>query len=254
MSNRRVKILNCEFDPWNTQETLDQIKQLVLRNERAYLCTVNVAILMMMRSIPQLAEFVSKAKMIVADGLPLIWVSKYLNKPLPERVTGVELVDDLAELASENNWGIYLLGGTEEVVGSVASQLKSALPDLIVSGYCDGYFDSAEAKLRAQAVRESGAKILIVAMGVPRQEQFIEDQWPDLGVNFVIGVGGSFDVISGVTKRAPVWMQKSGLEWLFRTMQEPRRLAWRYISTNSLFIFLVFKEILFKSNRNSDTA
>ncbi len=241
----RVSILGCDFDSWSTEQALDEIQGLVSRDEKGYLCTVNVAILMMMRADPRLANFIHGAKMVVADGQPLIWVSRYIKKPLPERVTGVDLVHDLAEMAEKNQWGVYLLGAEQAVVASVADGLKTTFPNLILSGYSDGYFDAQGAKQRAETVRESGAKILIVAMGVPRQEYFIEENWQDFGVNFAIGVGGSFDVIAGVTKRAPLWMQKFGLEWLYRTSQEPRRLLGRYVKTNSQFIYLFFKEIVF---------
>ena len=241
----RISILNCEFDPWTKQQTLGKIQELITNDERGYLCTVNVSILMMLRSDPHLKEFIAQSSMVVADGQPLIWTSRYMQQPLPERVTGVELVKDLAILAKQNDWGVYLLGATQNIVSTVAKRLKSEHPGLVISGFCDGYFDKEGAKLRAKDIRESGAKILIVAMGVPRQELFIEEQWPDLGVNFTVGVGGSFDVISGVTKRAPRWMQKIGLEWLYRTLQEPKRLFWRYLTTNSLFVYLFFKEIVF---------
>jgi N-acetylglucosaminyldiphosphoundecaprenol N-acetyl-beta-D-mannosaminyltransferase len=246
----RVNILGCEFDPWTTVQTIDKIEEFISNNQQGYLCTVNVSILMMMRSDLRLAEFVTKSCMTVADGQPLIKTSNYLNTPLPERVTGVELVDDLASLAKKNNWGIYLLGATQEIVSTVASRLEIKHSNTVISGFSDGYFDKEGAKNRVQEINNSEAKILIVAMGVPRQEIFIEENWQDLNTNFIIGVGGSFDVISGVTKRAPVWMQKASLEWLYRTMQEPRRLFWRYLSTNSKFIYLFIKEIVLGINKN----
>ena len=225
---------------------------MISSDKKGYLCTVNVAILMMMRSNSRLADFIHRAAMIVADGQPLIWTSRYMKQPLPERVTGVELVDDLAKMAEKNQWGVYLLGATSEIVSSVAERLQQNNPKLIISGFSDGYFDAKGAKMRAQEIRESGAKLLIVAMGVPRQEYFLEEQWKQLGVNFAVGVGGSFDVIAGVTKRAPAWMQKFGLEWLYRTLQEPRRLAWRYLTTNTHFIYLFFKEIVFGLKRKKE--
>jgi len=249
----RINILGCDFDPWSTKQTLDKIQTLIDKDETGYLCTVNTAILMMMRKDLRLAKFVANSKMTVADGQPLIWVSKYMKTPLPERVTGVEIVDDLALLAEKNQWGIYLLGATMDIVSTVSSRLIKTHKELIISGYSDGYFTQDKADSRAADIKNSGAKILIIAMGVPRQEYFIENQWRNLGVNFVVGVGGSFDVIAGVTRRAPLWMQRYGLEWFYRALQEPKRLAWRYLTTNSMFIYLFLKEIVlgFKGKKES---
>ena len=112
----RLNILDCEFDSWDTEQTLDNIKQLIKRKDRGYLCTVNVSILMMMRSDPRLSNAIHRAAMVVADGQPIIWVSRYLKQALPERVTGVDLVEQLAHLAENNNWGVYLLGAKEPVI------------------------------------------------------------------------------------------------------------------------------------------
>lgn len=240
----RTNIMGCDFDSWDTQQALDHIEAMIQRDERGYLCTVNVSILMMMRDDQRLAEIIHRSKMVVADGQPVIWVSKYMKTPLPGRVTGVELVTLLAEQAQRNDWGIYLLGASKMVVEKVRDRLLTKYPKLIVSGCDDGYFDAISVDKQVNKIRASNAKILIVAMGVPRQEYFIDERWKDLGVNFAIGVGGSFDVIAGVSRRAPLWMQKTGLEWLFRLLQEPRRLFGRYVRTNSLFIYLFFKEVV----------
>ncbi len=238
-----VEILGCKYNTWTKSDLLRSIEQLIDSGRRDYVCTVNVAILMMMRHSRRLARFISRSGMVVADGQPVIWASRWTRDPLPERITGVDLVPDLAEMAERHGWGIYLLGSTSEVVTGVADRLTSRFPRLVISGTSDGYFDSEEERRRVEDVRKSGAKLLVVAMGVPRQEYFIEENWAELGVNLAIGVGGSFDVIAGLTRRAPVWMQNFGLEWLFRTIQEPRRLFMRYLTTNSAFIYLFLKEI-----------
>ena len=193
---------------------------------------------MMMQSDPRLKQYIDDSGLIVADGQPLIWLSKLLRKPLPERVAGVELVHELVNVASQENAGIYLMGATQDIVEDVAKKLSEQTSNAQFVGVQDGYFSHEESKARAQAIRESGAKLLIVAMGVPRQEQFLQDHWEELNVQLAIGVGGSFDVIAGRTKRAPQWMQTVGLEWFFRMSQEPRRLAKRYFITNSQFIWL----------------
>ena len=241
---KSVRILDADFAPLTTRQTLDQIFQLIARGERGYLCTINVAILMIMRSNARLRRFISRAWLSVADGAPLVWASRLMGAPLPERVTGVDLVEQLCEGAAERGLGVYLLGAKPEIVARVAERLTSRYPGLRIAGYADGYFDAEQAASRADDVRESGAKLLIVAMGVPRQEYFLEDHWARLGVNFAIGVGGSFDVLAGLRKRAPVFLQTAGLEWVFRLCQEPRRLFARYLVTNSQFLFLITRRLI----------
>ncbi len=233
----RKKILNGSFDSVTTAETSDWATQLIKLGERGYICTVNVAILMMMSADSQLQRFVEGASLVVADGQPIVWASRLLSQALPERVTGIDLIDSLAVRAEKEQFRIYLLGATQEVITTAAANLKSRYPKLDICGFDDGYFSASETSERVQAIRQSGAQILIVGMGVPRQEVFLEENWSDLGVNLAIGVGGSFDVIAGKKKRAPLWMQTTGLEWLYRLIQEPQRLWKRYLVTNLQFIY-----------------
>lgn len=244
-----VEILNARFRPVTLEETVELVTRQIRAGERGYLCTVNVAILMMMRQDPRLQRFVDGAAMVVADGQPLIWGSRLLGRRLPERVAGVELVERLCERAASEGFGVYLLGGRKDVVEKVAARLQASFPGLRLSGVEDGYFTDQEASARAEAVARSGAKILIAAMGVPRQEYFIEEQWERLGVPFAIGVGGSFDVLAGLRARAPVLIQRIGLEWLFRLAQEPGRLWKRYLVTNTQFVYLMSREILVGSHK-----
>lgn len=239
-TNHRVQILNSEFDAVTTNEAVEWSMQLIQSGQRGYICTVNVAILMMMRTDERLRRFTEKATLIVADGKPIVWVSRWLSRSLPERVTGIDLIDELAARAEQQEIGIYLLGATSDVINTAAQALRAKYPKLKVD--CDdGYFSLAEPGERVQKIRESGAQILLVGMGVPRQEVFIEENWSELGVNLAIGVGGSFDVIAGLRRRAPYWVQEVGLEWLYRLVQEPRRLWKRYLVTNSQFVWELIK-------------
>lgn len=249
MMKQRVRFLNGLFDPLTLEKTTDAIFDLLNQGRRGWLCTVNVAILMMMRSDGGLQNFVDRAAVVVADGQPLIWCAPWLGQVLPERVAGVDLVDAVCARAARTGCGVYLLGANEAVVAVLAQRLREHHVDLQVD-FSDGYFTKDEAVIRADRIRDSGAKILFVGMGVPRQENFIEEQWDRLGVGVAIGVGGSFDVLAGVRARAPLWMQRCGLEWLFRLIQEPRRLFARYLVTNCQFIWLVSRAIL-KNRWNS---
>jgi N-acetylglucosaminyldiphosphoundecaprenol N-acetyl-beta-D-mannosaminyltransferase len=239
-----VRLLNGRFDPLTTEATVEAVAAAIRAGERGALCTVNVAILMMMRQDPDLQRFVDRARWTVADGQPLVWASRMAGTPLPERVAGVDLVDLLCARAVRDGFGVYLLGATGEVVRATAEALRSRHPGLDLRGVADGYFGPEEAAARARAVAESGAALLLVGMGVPRQERFIEEQWERLGARVVIGVGGSFDVLAGLRRRAPPFLQRAGLEWAYRLAQEPRRLFRRYLVTNSRFVGLMSRELV----------
>lgn len=234
---KTVPILNCEFGSVTLGDTVDWARDWIASGRSGYICTVNVAILMMMRSDPNLQRFVDGASLVVADGQPLVWASNLQAERLPERVTGVDLVEELCVLASREAFGVYFLGAKREVIETAVNRLKERNPALRVAGIADGYFGPDEAPERARAVRESGAKLLFVGMGVPRQEEFLESQWDELGVSLAVPVGGSFEVMAGTARRAPVFLQKIGMEWAFRLAQEPRRLWKRYLVTNTQFIF-----------------
>lgn len=248
-SAAKVPLFNGVFDAVTLSQCVDQLFSDMDHGRRGWLATVNVAILMMMRESPRLQSFVDRATWTVADGQPLVWASRWFHRPLPERVTGVDLVECLCERAVQRHETIYCLGATQDVVLGMMARLRERHPGLSITG-ADGYFKADEAAARAQAVAASGAKILLVGMGVPRQEQFIEEQWPLLNVNLAVGVGGSFDVLAGLRQRAPLWMQKVGLEWVFRLIQEPGRLWKRYFVTGMQFGALVLRALLLPSYRN----
>lgn len=246
---KSVRVLNCDLDAATVQSATDWAREWILSGRRGYICTVNVAILMMMRSNRKLQDFVDRASLVVADGQPLVWASRLQGEhSLPERVTGIELVEELCALAANEGFGVYFLGAKPAVIEAVAQRLAERHPGLKVCGASHGYFDAAEAPKRAELIRETGARILIVGMGVPLQEKFIEDHWEELGVELAIPVGGSFDVIAGAARRAPVWLQRIGMEWFFRLLQEPRRLWKRYLVTNTQFVFHLLLRSVGRSN------
>lgn len=234
----RVRLLNTEFDRLTLAQTVDAVFNRLASGQRGWLCTVNVAILMMMRNSRLLQGFVERAAVVVADGQPLVWCSRFAGQAMPERVTGVDLLELLCERASRDGKRVYLLGAATAVVTAAAAELRARHPRLLID-YADGYFPDEEAAARADRIARSGADILFVAMGVPRQERFILEQWDRLGVGMAIGIGGSLDVIAGQRLRAPALLQQAGCEWLFRLAQEPRRLFRRYLVTNVQFLWVL---------------
>jgi N-acetylglucosaminyldiphosphoundecaprenol N-acetyl-beta-D-mannosaminyltransferase len=239
----RVRYLNGQFDALTLAQSVDAVFGLLAAGQRGWLCTVNVAMLMMMRADARLQRFTDRAALVVADGQPLVWSARWLSAGLPERVAGIDLLVAVCARAAREGKRVYFLGAAPGVAATAARRLQERYPGLQIDS-ADGYFGPAEAAARAERVRASGAEILFVGMGVPRQESFIEEQWHRLRVGMAVGVGGSFDVLAGLRARAPRWMQRSGLEWSFRLAQEPGRLFERYWATNRQFIWLVLCKLL----------
>jgi N-acetylglucosaminyldiphosphoundecaprenol N-acetyl-beta-D-mannosaminyltransferase len=239
MSRRRI--LNGSFDCIRVDDAVEAITGLIRAGGRGYVATVNVAMLMMMRSDDRLQRFVDRAALVVADGQPIVWASRWLSAELPERVAGIDLLQELLAQAEREQFGVYLLGSHQSVLDAAIERIRTRYPRLRLCGTADGYFSEAEAVSRARAIGQSQAHILIVGMGVPRQEYFLEAHWSELAVNVAIGVGGSLDVIAGVRHRAPMILRRMGLEWLFRLAQEPRRLWKRYLVTSPQFVYLLLK-------------
>jgi len=243
MTSRRIELLSTRIDNLSMQETLFLVDAKIKAKESLHHSVVNAGKIVAMQSDVQLRESVNSADLINADGQAVIWASKLLGKPLKERVAGIDLMQNLVELAHKKNYKIYCLGAKEEVVSKVVSHYKEKYSPKIIAGYRNGYFTKEEEPKVAKEIAESGANILFVAINTPKKENFLYENRETLKVvNFIMGVGGSFDVVSGLVKRAPLWMQRSGLEWFYRLIQEPKRMWKRYLIGNSKFIFLILKE------------
>ncbi|WP_269765221.1 WecB/TagA/CpsF family glycosyltransferase [Caballeronia insecticola] len=201
---------------------------------------VNVAKLVNMQTDAALSESVRACDIINIDGMGVVWGARFLGHHVPERVAGVDLFDRLLAMAAESGFPVYLLGGTQDIVERTATVVASRHPSLEIAGYHHGFFWDDEQSV-VRKISESGARLLFVAITSPKKEIFI-NQWKDiLNVDFVMGVGGTFDVTAGKVRRAPSWMQRCGLEWLYRVLQEPRRMWRRYLVTNLAFAKMLVK-------------
>ncbi|GJM28809.1 MAG: UDP-N-acetyl-D-mannosamine transferase [Cyclobacteriaceae bacterium] len=241
----RQVILNCPIDNLSMTETTEVVSEAISDRRQLHHVVVNAAKIVNMQRDHELNEAVRACDIINADGQSVIWASRLLRKPLKERVAGVDLMQRLVELSYRNNYKIYFFGAKEEVVQAVVDKYCNQYSKEIIAGYRNGYFKQEEEKEIANSIANSGANILFVAISSPKKEIFLNKNKHILSsVNFIMGVGGSFDVVAGKVKRAPLWMQKIGLEWLYRLLQEPTRLWKRYLVTNSWFIWLVIKEKL----------
>lgn len=224
-------------------ETLGLIKNAIDNNKQIHHVVVNAGKIVLMQSDLQLRQSVNESDLINADGQAVVWASKILKKPLKERVAGIDLMENLIELAHKKKYKIFFLGAKEAIVKAVVKKYSSQYSPQIIAGYRNGYFNLNDEPQIAKEISHSGANILFVAISSPTKENFIYNNKTLLkGVNFIMGVGGSFDVAAGKVKRAPKWMQKSGLEWFYRFLQEPKRMWKRYLIGNTKFIFLVLKE------------
>ena len=240
---KKINILNTHICDLTMQETLHVVEESIQTSKHIHHSVVNAGKIVAMQDDEQLRQSVNSCDIINADGQAVVWASKLLGKPIKERVAGIDLMENLVKLSAQNNYKIYLLGAKEEVVSKVVEIYENKYSKNLIAGYRNGYFSAKEESQIAKDIANSGANILFVAITSPKKENFLYENRETLKVvNFIMGVGGSFDVVSGLVKRAPLWMQRSGLEWFYRLIQEPKRMWKRYLIGNSKFIFLILKE------------
>ncbi|WP_150452157.1 WecB/TagA/CpsF family glycosyltransferase [Arenibacter lacus] len=243
----KINILNTSIHNLTMQETLQIVGNTISEGKQLHHVVVNAGKIVAMQKDLQLRQSVNESDLINADGQAVVWASKVLGKPLKERVAGIDLMTSLVELAHDKNYKVFFFGAQEEVVKKVVDIYSDQYSPNIIAGYRNGYFSKEEEQVIAKEISESGAHILFVAISSPTKENFLYENKALLQkVNFVMGVGGSFDVVAGKVKRAPVWMQRVGLEWFYRFAQEPKRMWKRYLVGNSKFIYLVIREAVSK--------
>ena len=234
------------MDVATMRETVSHIDEGICKGRFMQHVVVNVAKLVNMKKDPQLDSSVRNSDIINIDGMGIVFGARFLGYKVPERVSGVDLFHELLSMSANKGYSVYLLGAEDNIVAETAKRSLELFPALQIAGYHNGYFWDDEESV-VNSIRQSGAQLLFVAITSPKKENFI-NRWRDhLGVTFVMGVGGTFDVIAGKVKRAPKWMQSLGLEWLYRVIQEPRRMWKRYLLTNFKFAMMLTREKLFKS-------
>lgn len=241
--NKRIETLHTVIDVLTVEETIERVKKYIDEGCGLHLMGVNADKINMLNENERLKTIVNGCGIINADGASVVLASKYLKKPLPERVAGIDLMLDLVQLASREHYKVFLLGAKQEIVEKTKAVLLENNPGLEIVGIRNGYFKEENWREVAEEIRKSGAQLVFVGITSPLKEYIVENFQKEQHLNCVfMGVGGSFDVISGSIPRAPIWMQKCNLEWLFRVMQEPKRLFKRYFVGNWKFIMAVVKE------------
>ena len=224
------------------------VERARLSMDPAYIVTPNAQHVVLLEADPYLRRIYAGAKLVVADGASLLIAAKLLGKKLEERIAGVDLFQAVCDRAAQVGLRVFLLGGRPGSVAQAATALKARFPGLIVAGtHCpEPGFEKDEDQLQeiAEAIRISHPHIVFVALGAPKQEFWMYEHGKKLGVPICMGIGGAFEMVSGLTRRAPEWLQRAKLEWLFRLLHEPRRLWKRYLIGNVQFALIVFRQLL----------
>lgn len=252
-----VEIAGVKIHRISVKNAIKQIENFIANKGRHQVCITNVYSLVVMRKDEEFKKANNISGLVVADGMPLVWVSKLYGQPIPERVVGYDIFYELCKIADEKLYNFFFLGSTTEVLNNMCVNLKKQFPDLQIVGTCSPPYKETFSDMdnleMIKKINEVKPDILWVGMAAPKQEKWIYHNLDKLNVKVAIGIGAVFDFVAGKVKRAPRWMQNIGLEWLFRLIQEPKRLWKRYLVGNTVFIYLVFKELMKKLiTRRSD--
>lgn len=235
----RVCLYGVQVDSETMEGTVRLCLDAIESGEFTQQSSLNAGKVVLMHEDPCLFDAIASSDIVSADGQSIVWASRLLGARLPERVAGIDLMERLLAAAEERGYPVYFLGATQEVVSAFVRLCGSRYARLHIAGFHSGFFDDEDSV--AQEICDAGARLLFVAMPSPQKELFLARQHHRLGGIFAMGVGGSFDVWTGVTKRAPGWMQRLGLEWFYRFIQEPRRMWKRYLVGNMRFVFLTLR-------------
>ena len=243
----RVTIAGVPVDVLTRQGAAGWVVQRALAGgPPGYVVTPNAHHVALLRDSERFRDAYAGAALSVPDGVSLVWASRLLGAPLPERVPGVDLFEDVCAAAAGTGIRIFLLGGRAGAADGAARVMREQYPGLEIAGtYCPPFGferDAAEGERVARAIRAAAPHVLFVALGAPKQEVWLQEHLAALGVPVGVGVGAAFDFVSGQVPRAPRWMRAAGLEWLFRMAVEPRRLWKRYAVSNTRFVALVLRQ------------
>jgi len=224
-THKRVTILGVPFLHATHKETVDILTRRIQDNKQTQVVTANPEIVMLGRQNDSYMNLLRQVGVVTPDGIGVVLASRWIGEPLPERVAGYELLHSLMAQADTYGWKYVLVGASPESCAGAAEKLKEQYPRACYGGHFDGYFTEEEEKSILEHIRRERPQLLFVALGAPRQEEWIARHLPELPVNLAMGVGGSLDVLSGKVKRAPLFWQKLNLEWLYRLLSQPKR--WR---------------------------
>lgn len=258
-AQRRIDFLGCPIDCYTNKELLSELKdEIDQRRRKCLIHFVNANKVAQAHEDPDMRAILWRGDYVLADGQPLLPMARMVGLHIPERIDGIGLMHSLLAVANEHKYRVYLLGAKQQVLEACLQTIRERYPNAIIAGYRNGYFKSAEIPGIIQEVNATKPDILFIGIGTPIKERLADEHRNEIDATIVQGVGGSFDVIAGLVKRAPTWMQKIGMEWLYRVIQEPRRMFWRYAKTNAqccyLFLRVLMRSIWIRTARRSTLA
>lgn len=239
----RVTVADVPVHALDMRGALARIDDFIRARTPHYNIAINAAKIVSYRDDASLRDAVDHADLLTMDGQSVVWAARALGQPAPARVAGVDLMMALLGHAAARGYAVYLLGAKQDVVETCVARARAQHPGLQIAGYRNGYFTADDEADIVAAIRDARPDILFLGFGSPKKEQFMKAHYRALDVPFVMGVGGSFDVLAGKVSRAPQWMQRTGLEWSHRLLQEPGRMWKRYLISNTKFVSLVARDL-----------
>ena len=240
--NERVEILGVKVDAVTMSQAVERVKNLITEKKSSIVATANAEMLLNATHDLELKKILNAAELVVPDGAGTVWAARHLGKFMPERVAGFDLVQELMKIAPAHDFKFFLFGSAPGIAEKAKLKAETLYPGIKIVGTRNGYFKSTDEPEILSQIKNSRADVLLAALGVPKQEKWLSKYKNELKIPVSIGVGGTFDVMAGIVKRAPLWMQKARLEWLFRAMLQPSR-AGRLISLPK-FVWKVHKQKL----------
>jgi N-acetylglucosaminyldiphosphoundecaprenol N-acetyl-beta-D-mannosaminyltransferase len=236
-------LFGVPIDALTMERALALVAETIERRGRLLIGVVNAAKLVNMRRDEVLSRAVRCSDIILADGMAVVWACRLLHRPVPQRLAGIDLMTRMLEQAARRSWRVYCLGATDEVLAAAVERMRADYPGLLIAGQRNGYFTAEQEPHVVAEIRAARPDVLFVGISPPQKELFLVRRMSQLDVPVCHGVGGSFDVLAGKVRRAPESWQRLGMEWLYRAVQEPRRLWARYLVTNLLFCGMVLREL-----------
>lgn len=250
--NPRIELFGITIDNVSQSEAVARLREFLEDGGRHYVVTPNVDHVVRLQEDSEFREAYRGASLVVADGMPVVWASRLLGKGLKQRITGTDLIPEVCRLAAEGGYSVFFLGGNPGVAEKASENLQRSVPGLkVAGGYAPPFGfekDPAQDNEAVRRVNEAQPDVLLIALGAPKQEIWIRRNAGRLQFRLALCIGCGLDYPAGVARRAPAWMRRSGLEWLWRIMLEPKRLARRYLVEDMAFVRIFIREWLGKSS------
>jgi N-acetylglucosaminyldiphosphoundecaprenol N-acetyl-beta-D-mannosaminyltransferase len=240
----KASFIGVDIDVLTMSETLDRVREAMRTRKRQHHVAMNVAKFVKLRSDSELRADIACSDIVGIDGMGVVFAARLMGIDVPERVAGVDLMQEVIALCAREGYRPYFLGARQEVLDNAIANIKRQYPALEIAGAQNGYYAPQDEMRVVETIRDSAADCLFLALPTPAKEHFLALHRDQLNVPFIMGVGGSVDVLANYVKRAPLWMQRSGLEWLYRVGQEPQRMWKRYLVTNTAFLVIVATALL----------